>query len=229
MEEKKKIRVLPKGPYEVIGGVPLLQEVIEPDEKGISKEWKKGKKYESKNETYHLCRCGRSKNKPFCDGTHTEVHFDGKETAANIPYDEAAVVYKGPRADLLDQENLCAVARFCDRGLQVWNLIEKDDEASLQMAVEEACNCPAGRLTVVDKQGKKIEPNLEQEISVVQDPVKNSRGPLWVKGGIEIEGAEGQHYEVRNRVTLCRCGESTNMPFCDASHLSCPHMKGQDN
>ena len=30
--------------------------------------------------------------------------------------------------------------------------------------------------------------------------------------------AEGKLYEVRNRVTLCRCGKSTNKPFCDSSH-----------
>jgi CDGSH-type Zn-finger protein len=54
------------------------------------------------------------------------------------------------------------------------------------------------------------------------------RGPLWVKGGIGLEGAKGVKYETRNRMTLCRCGESSNMPFCDATHLHCPHMKGAD-
>jgi CDGSH-type Zn-finger protein len=34
------------------------------------------------------------------------------------------------------------------------------------------------------------------------------------------EGAGFETYEVRNRVTLCRCGASTNKPFCDASHVS---------
>jgi CDGSH-type Zn-finger protein len=28
-----------------------------------------------------LCRCGQSANKPFCDGTHAAVDFDG--TLAN--------------------------------------------------------------------------------------------------------------------------------------------------
>jgi CDGSH-type Zn-finger protein len=43
-------------------------------------------------------------------------------------------------------------------------------------------------------------------------------GPIMVRGGITIEGADGTVYEKRNRVTLCRCGKSKNKPFCDGSH-----------
>ena len=43
---------------------------------------------------------------------------------------------------------------------------------------------------------------------------------IWVKGGIRIEGADGRSYEIRNRVTLCRCGQSSNKPFCDGTHVS---------
>jgi CDGSH-type Zn-finger protein len=39
-----------------------------------------------------------------------------------------------------------------------------------------------------------------------------------VRGGIRIQAPDGFVYEVRNRVTLCRCGESKNMPFCDGTH-----------
>ena len=31
---------------------------------------------------------------------------------------------------------------------------------------------------------------------------------------------DGFAYEVRNRVTLCRCGASKNKPFCDGSHAA---------
>jgi CDGSH-type Zn-finger protein len=39
-----------------------------------------------------------------------------------------------------------------------------------------------------------------------------------VRGGIPIESANGKTYAVRNRVTLCRCGQSANKPLCDGSH-----------
>ena len=39
-------------------------------------------------------------------------------------------------------------------------------------------------------------------------------------GGIPIHGADGQAYEVRNRVTLCRCGRSANKPYCDGAHAA---------
>ncbi|HET8688843.1 MAG TPA: CDGSH iron-sulfur domain-containing protein [Methanosarcina sp.] len=40
-----------------------------------------------------------------------------------------------------------------------------------------------------------------------------------MRGGIPIESADGKQYEIRNRVTLCRCGKSRNKPFCDGSHV----------
>jgi len=33
-----------------------------------------------------------------------------------------------------------------------------------------------------------------------------------------VEASDGTTYEVRDRVTLCRCGHSSNKPFCDGTH-----------
>ncbi len=35
----------------------------------------------SGREVVALCRCGRSENKPFCDGTHSKVGFSSKPRA----------------------------------------------------------------------------------------------------------------------------------------------------
>ena len=55
---------------------------------------------------------------------------------------------------------------------------------------------------------------------MVEDPALECSGPLWVRGGITVESKDGSSYERRNRVTLCRCGASSNKPFCDGSHAS---------
>jgi len=76
------------------------------------------------------------------------------------------------------------------------------------------------------KTGKEIEHKLPPSIGVVEDPALGCSGPLWVRGGVRIESENGTPYEVRNRVTLCRCGASNNMPFCNGSHASIKFTDG---
>jgi len=59
-----KITILSNGPCKVDGNVPLF------DGEGNAIETREGK-------SYYLCRCGESANKPFCDGTHKTIGFDG--------------------------------------------------------------------------------------------------------------------------------------------------------
>ena len=68
--------------------------------------------------------------------------------------------------------------------------------------------------------GQPIEHALPVSIGLVEDPEQKCSGPLWLRGGIQVASADGFEYEVRNRVTLCRCGESKNKPFCDGTHAA---------
>ena len=225
----KKITITHNGPYEVSGGVPLDRASIAEDKSGASESWKRSRADKPEEDPYYLCRCGHSHNKPFCDGNHEAKAFRGREKPDRSTYAERAQVQMGEAVNLLDDDSLCVGARFCDRGGTVWGLVEESgNPANLKMAVEEACNCPAGRLTIVDSENRMLEPELPMGISLVEDPAKDCRGPLWVQGGIQIKGANGETYEVRNRVTLCRCGETRNGPYCDGSHYDCPTMKGLD-
>ena len=64
-----KINALKNGPYEVAGGAKLFDH--------------QGKEYqEAQFEPIYLCRCGQSKNKPFCDGTHNDIGFKAEETVS---------------------------------------------------------------------------------------------------------------------------------------------------
>lgn len=217
-QNPKKITVFENGPYQVTGNIPLNQLRFVPDREGASTKYEEVKKY-PQQEIYFLCRCGRSKSKPFCDSSHLEG-FMGKETAKHQTYDQMADFVEGNHIDLLDAESLCAVARFCDTNGTTWNLVEESDSDNAnEIIIQQCCDCPSGRLTAVTKEGKRIEPELPQEISILEDPAAEVHGPIWVKGGIPIEDANGRTYPVRNRVTLCRCGKSHNKPFCDARHM----------
>lgn len=215
-----KIVIEKNGPYCIYGDLPLSKEIIISDKEGYPYKYKKGGKYPRK-EKCSLCRCGNSKNMPYCDGTHIRIKFKCKETASHKKYIERAKRIKGPELILTDAEDLCAVARFCEKNGGIWNLTRASDiPKAREAAIKEAWNCPAGRLVVWDKKtGKAIEPKLKPSISLIEDPDEGVSGPIWVKGGIPIEAPDGTRYEVRNRVTLCRCGKSSNKPFCDGTHI----------
>jgi hypothetical protein len=144
------------------------------------------------------------------------------------PYLEQAEVFEGPTMDLTDAQPLCASGRFCDPDGSIWNLIEQtDDPAAVEKVKHQAGHCPAGRLVVRDKATRKAyEPVFEPSLGLVQDPVAGVSGPIWARGGIPIESADGEQYEIRNRVTLCRCGASNNKPFCDGSHVTVGFQDG---
>lgn len=217
---KFKIKITKNGPYMVSGGVPLSEQIICVDADGQCHGWKEGKKYPLQG-NYALCRCGRSKNPPFCDGAHAKNKFDGTEGASRSPYLEQASEINGPGLKLTDAKDFCATARFCHRAGGTWDLTkESSDPDARQKAVEEACDCPSGRLVAWDKKGKAIEPDFGPSIGLVEDTQAGKMGPLWVRGGIPIESEDGTTYEIRNRVTLCRCGKSSNKPFCNGSHLN---------
>ena len=102
-----------------------------------------------------------------------------------------------------------------------------DDPEKVALVIDESSMCPSGRYVAVEKAARRaIEPELPASIGFVEDPTLGVSGPIWVRGGIQVEGADGFEYEVRNRMTLCRCGESKNKPFCDGSHVECTFKDG---
>lgn len=44
-------------------------------------------------------------------------------------------------------------------------------------------------------------------------------GPYLVKGPVTVRDADGGEYRsARETIALCRCGGSSNKPFCDGTH-----------
>jgi CDGSH-type Zn-finger protein len=214
-----RVVVSKDGPYMVWGHVPLAKQTIVPDAEGGSEAWSESAAIKTPPK-YALCRCGQSESKPFCDGSHAKADFDGTETASREPYLEQAKIFDGPTLNLTDAEQLCAFGRFCDPNGQVWNQVGRTDDPNVRSAfIRQVGHCPAGRLVAWDKATKTpLEPELPISIGLIEDPVEKCSGPLWLRGGVTVVSADGFEYERRNRVTLCRCGQSANKPLCDGTH-----------
>ena len=199
VNKKSNIKIIKNGPYIVYEKIPLDIQIIGVSKEGDPDKWIQGKKYPIQK-SYSLCRCGQSQKKPFCDGTHLKINFIGKETAKKETFSEKAKVTDGPNLKLFDVPKLCAVARFCYRAGGTWELTKhSEDLKSRKIAIKETGDCPSGRLVIQDKKTKKIiEPNFKPSITIIEDPQKNVSGPLWVKGGIQIESSQGFEYEKRS-------------------------------
>jgi CDGSH-type Zn-finger protein len=224
---KVLVSIAKDGPYMVTGHVPLARQTIGADADGGSERWIEDQAFPVQ-QTYALCRCGQSKKKPFCDGSHVHVAFDGTETADRASYSEQVTILEGPAMVLADAEKLCAFGRFCDPNGKVWSQVSGTDDPDVRATfIRQVGNCPAGRLVAWDKAtGKAIEPEFPVSIGLIEDPVEQCSGPIWLRGGIPVVSSDGFAYEVRNRVTLCRCGASQNKPFCDGAHASVKFRDG---
>lgn len=218
-----KIKIVKAGSYVVSGNIKLSEKII--TSRGKDYVYREGRNL-PQAKTYTLCRCGKSKNPPFCDGTHSKCDFHGDEMASKAVFVDRAEFLIGADLDMMD-DHRCAFARFCHRNDgTAWQLIKQSSDPRLkEEAIKAASECPAGRLVAIDKNGSAIEPNYEPEIVILQDPERGVSCGIFVKGGIPLQAADGTIYERRNRFVLCRCGKSVNKPFCDATHV---HIKFLD-
>jgi CDGSH-type Zn-finger protein len=229
-KNKQLIKIVKNGPFLVYGGIPLVKLIISADNLGYPYEWLEKGKYPQQEE-YALCRCGKSENKPFCDGKHEKIGFKGVETASRKSYLENAKEIPGSDLILTDNPALCNHAGFCTRAGGIGNLVrQSDDDEAKKTAIQIAGNCNSGRFVVWDKKtGEPIEPDFEPSIAITEEPDRGVSGPLWVRGKIPLKSADGTIYEVRNRFTLCRCGKSENKPFCDGTHIEIGFDDGDES
>ena len=205
-QQKPKIVCLPNGPYYLLNDmtpavVPNLRRANgEPcaNVRGVA-----------------LCRCGGSKNKPFCDGTHGTNGFRDQNLANRNQNRRAN--YVGKRITIHDNRAICAHAGFCTDSLEAVFRSHQEpwidpDGASVEKIIETIKRCPSGALSYSIENVERRDQDRVPMVTVTND------GPYAVTGGIELvgvpfgEGASTEHY------TLCRCGASKNKPFCDGSH-----------
>lgn len=218
-----RIEVTENGPYIVHGNVKLVRKSDVVSEYGEPMTWQITEELESEEDTY-LCRCGHSANKPYCDDSHLRVGFNGTERADTNTFEERKIVHDGSTGIVIKRDyDICADAGFCgNRFKNIKNLAKETDEPIVRAQVMAMIErCPSGSYTyALSEYQPDIEPDLPVQVAVTTEMTSEGpiAGPLWVTGYIPVERSDGEPMETRNRVTLCRCGQSRNKPLCDGTH-----------
>lgn len=120
------------------------------------------------------------------------------------------------------KSGLCIHSKNCFNGLpEVFNPQQRPwinmEAANSDIIMAQVNKCPSGALSyykneegTMDKEEKKTDSSVKVEVT------KN--GPLLIYGDITVKHKDGNE-EPKTKVTaLCRCGLSSNKPFCDGTH-----------
>jgi CDGSH-type Zn-finger protein len=177
-----------------------------------------------------LCRCGASKNKPFCDGNHAKLGFssdrDPEHTADGVKH------FAGIEITVHFNKLQCAAAEECSRGLprvfrhgDVTRFLSgkgwiQPDREPVEKVIEVIRRCPSGALRYEIRGETGPDHSIPQRIRI------RKNGPYEVTGNIPLRTSFWMEGQTRQIYALCRCGASRNKPFCDSSHW---RMKFQDD
>lgn len=182
----------------------------------------------SNNQELWLCRCGGSDNKPFCDGAHNSNNFNGDQDENHIKSD--TITYVGEHITIYDNRSICAKRGYCTRELPTVFLKTDqwiDPNGDSVDKIIDICNrCPSGALSYALPGSNKMT-GEDHDDTFIQLSEKRfgSHGPYDVKGHVTIDGQTERLPELPNKTTLCRCGHSTNKPYCSGEHYK---VKFQD-
>jgi CDGSH-type Zn-finger protein/uncharacterized Fe-S cluster protein YjdI len=121
---------------------------------------------------------------------------------------DVVVTYEASRC-IHAAECLRGLPAVFDTGRRPWILPDAASADAVAVAVE---RCPSGALHHLRPTGPAETPPTENTI------VPAPRSALHVRGRIQLRAGDGTVITDDTRMTLCRCGQSKNKPFCDNTH-----------
>lgn len=129
--------------------------------------------------------------------------------------------YPGRSVEVTFNARRCLHAGECVRTLPAvfdpaqrpWILPDEGGAAEIERAV---ALCPTGAL-----QCRRLDGTPAEDHNPGNQAVVAANGPLYLRGRLELHRLDGTVEELR-AAALCRCGASTNRPFCDGSHRRAP-------
>jgi uncharacterized Fe-S cluster protein YjdI len=127
--------------------------------------------------------------------------------------------YTNGEVTIVWKPNECIHSTICFKGLgEVFDPRKRPwitpEGANTDKIIEQVKKCPSGALSYYLNRDADDKVKVEAETIVETMP----NGPLLVYGNVAIKDKEGNLTQKNNVTAFCRCGASSNKPFCDGSH-----------
>ncbi|HEX6392093.1 MAG TPA: ferritin-like domain-containing protein [Acidimicrobiales bacterium] len=172
-----------------------------------------------------VCRCGQSRDKPWCDGSHALADFEDSKDPKRVP--DRRDTYKGVSITVFDNRGICQHSGYCTDRIPAAFRVDKEPFVAASGAradeiIRAVRACPSGALSFAIEDGEERDQvdwhnRRPPRVTVSKD------GPYRVTGSVPLLEATGDPV-VRNtgvsteHYALCRCGQSQNKPFCSGMH-----------
>ena len=129
------------------------------------------------------------------------------------------ITYKGKDVTVLWKPDKCIHSGNCVKGLpgvfkpdaKPWVNVEA---ASGPAIIDQVGKCPSGALSILSDESASDTQDTSNELIIEI----SGNGPYLIKDGCVIKDQDGNEIQKSGTVALCRCGMSSNKPFCDGSH-----------
>ena len=86
------------------------------------------------------------------------------------------------------------------------------ENAELEEIKNQVNQCPSGALSY------RMEGEIETNTPMNTNCEVIENGPLLVHGSIEVKLPDGSVEQKERSTAFCRCGASSNKPYCDGTH-----------
>ncbi len=127
--------------------------------------------------------------------------------------------YSNGEVTIVWKPNICIHSTICFKGLpEVFDPRKRPwtapENASTDKIVEQIKKCPSGALSYYMNKEEQATTEVSNE-NIVE---VSANGPLLVHGNLSIKDKDGNETKKNNVTAFCRCGGSSNKPYCDGTH-----------
>jgi len=128
--------------------------------------------------------------------------------------------YTNGEVTIVWKPNQCIHSTICFKGLgKVFDPQRRPwvtpEGGTTQQIIDQIKKCPSGALSYF-MNSEADEKNVKVEAETIVETMPN--GPLLVYGNVTVKDSTGNLTRKNNVTAFCRCGSSSNKPFCDGSH-----------